>query len=170
VIRLLAHRRHIHHPQTDPESPMFRPLARLFTLLALAIPTLSFASPAPAQSTPHFATGFGQFAANQSDFTGGGQATHLGRYTEVGNVTFEATGTPGVFALSGWNHYTAANGDVLCAALTGTVDFRTGAISATATYVGGTGRFVNASGSSALTGQMLGGGALTVTGVGTISY
>lgn len=149
---------------------MFRLLIRLFSLLALALPTLSLASHAPAQSKPHFATGFGQFAANQSDFTGGGQATHLGRYTEAGNVTFAPTGTPGVFSVTGWTHYTAANGDQLYAVISGTVDFGSGAITATANYVGGTGRFVDASGSSALTGQMLGGGALTITAVGRISH
>ena len=54
--------------------------------------------------------------------------------------------------------------------ITGTVDMGTGAIAATATYAGGTGRFADASGASALTGQMLGGGALTISGVGSISY
>lgn len=149
---------------------MLRSCQRLFILLALAITTLSFASPAPAQSTPYSATGFGQFAANQSDFTGGGQATHLGRYTEIGNVTFTPTATPGIFAVKGWSHYAAANGDQLFAAITGTVNFGNGAITATATYVGGTGRFANASGSSALAGQLLGGGALTIRAIGSINF
>jgi hypothetical protein len=148
---------------------MLRSLSRCFTLFVLAITTLSFAS-ASAQARPHLASGFGQFAANQSDFTGGGQATHLGRYTEIGNVTFAPTATPGVFSVSGWSHYTAANGDQLYAVISGTVDFGTGAITATATYVGATGRFANATGSSALLGQLLAGGALTITAVGSISY
>jgi hypothetical protein len=149
---------------------MFRSFSRLVTLVVLATSTLSFAGHASAQARPHLASGFGQFAANQSDFTGGGHATHLGTYTEIGNVTFAPTPTPGVFLVDGWSHYTAADGDQLYAAISGTVDFGTGAITATATYVGGTGRFANASGSSALLGQLLAGGALTITAVGSISY
>jgi hypothetical protein len=149
---------------------MHRSFTRLLAVLTLALTAVSFAGHAGAQSTPHHANGFAQFAANQSDFTGGGTATHLGKYTEIGNVTFTPTATPGIFAVDGWSHYTAANGDRLFAVVSGTVDFGTGAITATATYVGGTGRFVNATGSSLLVGQMLGGGALTVRADGTISY
>ena len=149
---------------------MSSPLARLFTFLALAVATPMFAGHAAAQTRAFHAHGAAQFAPNQSDFTGSGNATHLGSYTEVGHVTFAPTGTQGVLAVSGWAHYTAANGHVLCAAIAGTVDQGTGAINATATYSGGTGRFANVSGSSTLTGQMLGGGALTITAHGSISY
>jgi hypothetical protein len=149
---------------------MLRSLARLFTFVALTLATLSFADRAAAQSRPYHATGTAQFAANQSDFTGSGNATHLGRYTEVGNVAFTPTSTPGVLAVTGWAHYTAANGHQLFALIAGTVDMTTGAITATATYVGGTGNFTNASGSSALAGQMLGGGALAITADGSIGY
>lgn len=148
---------------------MHRSIARLFTCLALAIATLSFASPASAQAMPHFATGFGQFAANQADFTGGGQATHLGRYTEIGFVTLTGTPTPGLLAVNGWADYTASDLSVLHAEISGTLDLRSGAILATATYNGGSGRFVSATGSSTLTGQMLGGGALTISAVGIIN-
>jgi len=149
---------------------MFRSLTRLLSFLLLTTATLSFAGNAAAQSKPYQATGIAQFAANQSDFTGGGQATHLGKYTEVGHVVFTPTSTPGVFEVDGWSHYTAANGAELFAVLHGSVDMVTGAIIATATYVGGTGLFTHASGSSALAGQMLGGGALTIAAVGSISY
>ena len=149
---------------------MSSPLTRLFTFLALAVPTLLFVGHASAQTKAYHAHGTAQFAPNQSDFTGSGQATHLGNYTEVGHVTFTGTGTPGVLAVNGWAHYTAANGHVLCAAISGTVNQQTGAIQGTATYIGGTGNFANASGSSALTGQMLGGGALTISALGSISY
>ena len=149
---------------------MFHSLTRTLACLVLTITTLSLAGNAAAQSKPYRATGLAQFAANQSDFTGGGQATHLGRYTEVGNVAFAPTSTPGIFTVSGWSHYTAANGDQLFALLSGTVDMGTGIILGTATYAGGTGRFINASDSSALTGQMLGGGALTIAAVGRIRY
>lgn len=149
---------------------MQRPLTRLFTLLVFAFATLCMASATSAQSKPHLATGFGQFAANQADFTGFGQATHLGKYTEVGNVQLAPSGTEGVLAVNGWAHYTASNGDELFAIITGTLDLTTGVILATATYVGGTGRFEDASGSSDLAGQMLGGGALSISAVGSIDY
>ena len=149
---------------------MFSPLARLSTFLALAVATPMFAGHASAQAKAYHAHGNAQFAPTLSDFTGSGNATHLGNYTEVGHVTLTGTSTPGVLAVNGWAHYTAANGHVLCASISGTLDQGTGAIQGTATYIGGTGNFANASGSSTLTGQMLGGGALTITALGTISY
>ena len=102
--------------------------ARLFTAVVFTIAALLSAGRAPAQARPYFAQGTAQLAANQSDFTGSGTATHLGKYIEVGNVTFTATGTPGVLAVNGWAHYTAANGDVLCAVISGTVDLASGGV------------------------------------------
>jgi len=99
---------------------MLPPLARLFTFLSLAVAMLMFAGHAPAQARAYHAHGSAQFAPNQSDFTGSGNATHLGNYTEVGHVTFTPTSTPGVLAVNGWAHYTAANGQVLCASISGT--------------------------------------------------
>jgi hypothetical protein len=46
----------------------------------------------------------------------------------------------------------------------------TGAITATVTYVGGTGRFTNATGVSSLVGQMLPNGTITVAVNGSINY
>jgi len=73
-----------------------------------------------------------------------------------------------VLAVTGATIYIAANGDELHAAVSGELDTSTGAITVTVTYVGGSGRFVAASGSSSLTGQMLGGGALRVAVAGNI--
>ena len=148
---------------------MLRHLSRLFPLFAL-LTALALAGRGMAQDRPLHAAGVAQFAANQSDFTGSGHATHLGHYSEVGTVAFAPTSAPGVFAVTGFSHYIAANGDRLDAALAGTIDMATGAIVATATYVGGTGRFAAATGASTLTGQLLGGGALTIVADGTIHY
>jgi hypothetical protein len=147
---------------------MLRRCNRLLSALVLALAVPSLTAAATAQVLPYSANGVAQFAANQSDFTGSGHATHLGRYTETGQVVFTPTANPLVFAVSGSAHYVAANRDELHAAITGTVDMSTGAIVATATYVGGTGRFANASGASLLTGTMLGGGALTIRAAGTL--
>ena len=66
--------------------------------------------------------------------------------------------------------HTAANGDELHAVFTGQLNAVTGVITATVTYAGGTGRFANASGTAALSGQLLPGGSIQVSVQGTIGY
>lgn len=152
---------------------MFHSLARLVSVLIFTFATLGLCNHAAAQhARTHLyqANGTAQFAPNQSDFTGQGDSTCLGSYTEVGNVVFAPTSTPGVFAVTGWTNYTAANNDVLHALVCGTVDMTTGAILAVATYAGGTGSFANATGGSLLWGQMLGGGALTISAFGLLRF
>jgi hypothetical protein len=148
---------------------MTRYFSHLLVLLSLVISTLAMPSEASAQSRPYFSRGVAQFTT-ANDFVGLGRATHLGDYTEVGNVSFTPSATPGVLDVAGWTHYTAANGDQLYAWVVGTLDATTGQVQATVTYAGGTGRFANASGSSNLAGQMLGGGAISVELRGTIDY
>lgn len=143
-------------------------LSRLLLLL-VATALLSFSSFASAQTVPHIASGSAQFVS-QNDFVGTGHATHLGHYTEVGNVSFAPTSNPAVLAVNGSAIYTAANGAELHAVLSGELNTQTGAITAIVTYVGGTGRFADATGSSSLSGQMLGGGAVRVAVVGNINY
>ena len=142
--------------------------SRFFTVLFVAT-TLAFSGHASAQSVPHFSSGSAQFIGD-NDFVGTGQATHLGSYTEVGRVSFAATGNPAVLAVTGCATYTAANGDTLRAAISGELNQLTGAITATLTYVPGTGRFADVSGSSSLVGQMLGGGAVRVAVTGNIQF
>ena len=77
---------------------------------------------------------------------------------------------PAVLRIDAWAVYTAANGDQLYATITGQLDLQTGAITATVTYVGGTGRFDDAGGSATLSGQMLPDGTITVAVEGTIDY
>ena len=87
---------------------MFR-LTRL-SLLALTIVDLSTAA-LMAKERPHSFRGNGQFAANQIDFTSSGVATHLGKFTEVGNITgIQPTGEPGVFLVTAESTFTAADG------------------------------------------------------------
>jgi hypothetical protein len=75
-----------------------------------------------------------------------------------------------VLQLNAQATYTAANGDQLYAVFAGQLNGVTGIITATVTYVGGTGRFTDASGTAALSGQLLPGGAIEVTVKGTIDY
>jgi hypothetical protein len=135
-------------------------------IVCLVVLTLSAAA---AELRPHQASGGAQFIS-ATQFIGAGHATHLGAYTEVGTVAFTPTNDPAVLRVDGANVYTAANGDQLYGSFTGELNGVTGAVTATITYAGGTGRFAGATGSSALTGQMLGGGALAVSVDGGLSY
>jgi hypothetical protein len=148
---------------------MIRYTSRFVSVLLVLIALLALPGRASAQSVPYFASGDAHFVS-PNDFVGLGQATHLGRYSEVGYVDFVPTTNPSVLAVTGDIVYTAANGDELHAIVDGELDITTGAITATVTYVGGTGRFDDASGSSALVGQIHGSGAISVAVVGNIDY
>ena len=136
-------------------------------VLLVAILTLS--ARASAEERPHTSRGTAQFVS-PTDFVGTGQATHLGCYTEVGSVLFSPTADTTVLQLDAWAIYTAANGDQLYATFTGHLNGLTGAITATVTYEGGTGRFDDAGGSAALLGQIQPGGTIAVAVQGTIDY
>ena len=140
-----------------------------FALVLAAFAVLALSASSQAEDRPHKSGGTAQFV-NPNDFVGSGRATHLGRYTEVGSAQFSPTADPTVFRIDAWSVYTAANGDQLYAVFTGQLDGLTGAITATGTYVGGTGRFDDASGSATLSGQMLPGGTISVSVAGTIDY
>ena len=137
-------------------------------VLAL-VGTLAFPGSASAAVRPHFATGTAHFVSLTA-FVGSGHATHLGHYAEEGSVTLTATSNPAVFQVAGTTAYFAANGDRLDAQVSGTLNQATGVISATITYVGGTGRFEDASGQSTLAGQMDLNGTIHVRVVGVIDY
>jgi len=131
-------------------------------------PIASSEYPTPA-ARPHNSRGSAQFV-NANDFVGEGNATHLGRYDEVGRVQLSPTPDPTVFLVDAWATYTAADGDELHAVMTGTLDGDTGAITATVTYVGGTGRFASATGTATLAAQLFPDGSIEVTVEGTIDY
>ena len=137
--------------------------------MLVATGVLTVAARASAEERPHKLRGTAHFVS-PTDFVGSGEATYLGRYTEVGSAQFSPTADPDVLRIDAWSIYTAANGDKLYATFTGQLDLVTGAITATGAYVGGTGRFDDASGSATLTGQMLPGGRIAVTVEGTIDY
>ena len=142
-----------------------RPFA--FALAALSILALAF--PAQAARRGHFSRGTAHFTG-PNDFVGAGTASHLGLYDEVGHVVFSGTDDPTILHLEACAIYTAANGDRLYAEFTGELNGLTGAITATVTYVGGTGRFTNASGTARLSAQILTDGSLEVAVQGIIDY
>lgn len=144
------------------------PFALVLTVLSV-LTVFSLSSSAQARERPLFSRGTAQFVT-PNDFVGAGRATHLGRYSEVGNAQFSPTDDPTVFKVDARSTYTAANGDQLYAVFTGYLNGVTGTINATVTYEGGTGRFANASGTALLIGQTLPDGTLTVSVRGTINY
>jgi hypothetical protein len=138
-------------------------------VMLVAVGGLVLPAGASAAVRPHTSRGTAQFVS-PTDFIGKGNATHLGAYTEVGSVTFSPTTDPNILRVDARAIYTAANGDQLRAVITGRLNRLTGAITATVTYVGGSGRFAGATGSASLVGQILPGGTITVAVNGSINY
>lgn len=101
--------------------------------------------------------------------TGSGTATHLGQWTVVGNIKY--TPDNGVIRSSGDATLTAANGDKLQLEIDGILDPIAAVDQGVFRFVGGTGRFQGASGSSNFVvtiNPLTGGFELTV--VGKIDY
>ena len=131
-------------------------MKRLFnrrnTLLTLVL--LLAAIPAVAHERPFALNGQGvatlitDSAGNVigGNVTASGTATHLGRWTAVGSVTF--TPEDGVLRSHGQATITAANGDRLETVADGAMDPATGSDHGIFHFVGGTGRFAGASGSA----------------------
>ena len=142
---------------------------RLFALLLSAIGVLTLVAPAQAVQRAYVSRGTAHFTGPNT-FVGAGAATHLAQYEETGSVQFSDTADPTVSHLEASATYTAANGDQIYATFTGELNGVTGAITATVTYTGGTGRFANASGTATLSGQLLPGGSIEVAVKGTIDY
>jgi hypothetical protein len=143
---------------------------RTKTLLSTAALVFVVAvTPALAESRPHKMSGSGQFTS-ATDFASKGIATHLGSFTETGSVQFSGTDDPFVLQIDGWAIHTAANGDQVYELISGQLNLATGAGTATTTYVGGTGRFADATGSSTISLQLTGPGSYVFSGEGTIDY
>jgi len=148
---------------------MNRFVSLLISVVCAAISLLAFPDRAAAEARPYSSEGTAQFVS-PTDFVGAGLAAHLGLYSEAGSVSFSPTSNPAVLHVDGSVVYTAANGDELHAVITGELNGLTGAITATVSYVGGTGRFADASGSASLAGQLRPNGTISVTVRGTIDY
>ena len=139
------------------------------SVACVLISALALADRAAAESRAYSSRGTAQFIS-PTEFVGSGEATHLGRYSEAGTVSFTPTSDPAVLHVEGSIVYTAANGDELHANISGELNAVTGAVAASVSYVGGTGRFAAATGSSSLSGQLGAGGAISVSVSGRIDY
>ncbi len=145
-------------------------MARMTRLGCLAVTVALLATaPAAAEERPMFQSGVGQFVS-ATDFVSEGIETHLGAFDEAGSAQFSPTSEPGVFQVEAWAVHTAPNGDQLFEVLSGRLNLLTGSGTATATYVGGTGRFADASGSATITLQLFPNGTFEYVGEGTIYY
>ena len=144
--------------------------SRPFAFVLAAVSVLTLAAPAQAAAArAHVSRGTAHFTSATS-FAGEGFATHLGPYSEVGTILITPTADPTVLQVTATATYTGINGDELHAVFTGQLNGVTGVITATVTYVGGTGRFANATGAANLSGQLLADGTIEVTVKGTVNY
>lgn len=142
---------------------------RLFSIACVVAIVLFAVNRAHAAVRPHLSSGTAQFTS-PTTFIGAGHATYLGAYTEAGTVAFAPTSNPEVLQVTGSADYTAANGDVLHANISGELNIVTGVITATLTYDGDSGRFANATGTANLVGQLGPGGSITVSVSGTVDF
>ena len=142
---------------------------RPFAVVLVTVSVLALAASAEATQRPYVSRGTAQFV-NANDFVGSGLASYLGLYDETGRAQFSPTADPAVFQVNASSTYTAANGDKLYAVFSGHLNNQTGAVTATVTYVGGTGRFANASGTAILSAQLFPGGSVQASIKGTIDY
>ena len=105
--------------------------------------------------------------------TGSGNATHLGMFTNTGQVSFTPDASnPTILHPAGGGVFTAANGDRLnFVIISGALDLTTGIGTGDFAFTGGTGRFANATGhTSGVIQQNVVTGAYVLTLVGNIDY
>ncbi|MFP4100042.1 hypothetical protein [Coleofasciculus sp.] len=107
------------------------------------------------------------------DINASGIATHLGKWTQIGNLVFTFDQSkPDIIFASGDTTFTAANGDTLEAEIKNSeLDTTTGISTGQFVFIGGTGRFQQAQGSANYTvNQDLDSGAFDVVAQGSIDY
>jgi hypothetical protein len=148
--------------------------SRNLLIFILALFLLLGSLPAAADLRPFGLSGAGNltFTGNpppDATLTASGIATHLGRWTAVGELTFGTPEGPLVPA-SGTETFTAADGDELHAEVIGELDTTTGIATGVFRFVGGTGRFEDASGSAEFVVVQDPSGTFEVTAIGTIDF
>ena len=138
---------------------------RPVVILLLVVGSVAFSSRASAEERAYHSRSTAQFVSEFGDFAAEGNATHLGSYSESGNVSISSTGQ-----VEGSATLTAANGDELYVVITGQMN-ATGTIIGTITFEGATtGRFKDATGSASLEAQIQADGTVTIVVDGTIDY
>jgi hypothetical protein len=139
-------------------------------VLALAVLILG-SSPAQAGERPFRLNASGTVTNGVISATG--HASHLGLFSETGELSFVPDpNNPNLFLATGRVTFTAADGDQLDALIEDAVlDVTTGQATGVYRFIGGTGRFANASGTGELVvDQNLITGTFEGTAVGRIDY
>jgi hypothetical protein len=142
-------------------------LLRPVVVLLVAAGLVTFSSRASAEERDYHLHGTA-LLDEFGNVVGAGNATHLGNYTEVGYASITGD-NPFALHVEGCVILTGAHGDELWETISGQLNWFTGEITATVTYIGGTGRFEGASGSAILLAQ-IGPDGISVVVDGTIDY
>ena len=145
---------------------LLRPVAVLLAVVGSVV----FSARASAEERAYHSRSTAVLNLATGNFVAAGNGTHLGSYTEDGNISITGE-DPTAFHVEGSATLTAANGEELCVVIIGEMNFLTGTITGTLTFVGATtgGRFEDATGSAILLGQV-GPDGISVVVAGTIDY
>jgi hypothetical protein len=145
-------------------------LLRTVVVLLVAVGSAIFTSGASGEERAYRSRSTAVLDLATGDFVAVGNGTHLGKYTELGNVLITGA-NPEALDVNGSATLTAADGDELCVSITGTMNFFTGTITGTITFEGApAGRFEDATGSALLVAQLQEDGTITVVVAGSIDY
>lgn len=140
-------------------------------VLMLAVVSLLGSLPAAAAERPFHLNGAGTVI--DGVIQAAGTATHLGRFAELGTLTFAPDPeNPGRVLVSGEAVFTSASGDEINGVITdASLDLATGIGTGTFRFIGGTGRFEGVSGDVGFVVlQNLATGEFEITGAGRIDY
>jgi hypothetical protein len=139
-------------------------------VVLVAVGILTSPNRASAEERQYFSRSTAVLDIMTGDFVATGNATHLGKYTETGNVVISGD-DPTALHVEGSATLVAANGDELCVVIIGQMDFLAGTITGTITFDGATtGRFQDATGSASLVAQVQANGTIAVVIEGFIDY
>jgi hypothetical protein len=126
---------------------------RTVIVLLVAVGSTNFASRASGEERAYRSHSTAVLDLLSGNFVAAGNGTHLGNYTESGHVS-PVGGVPPVLLVEGSATLTDKSGDELFVEIIGVLDFSTGTITGTVTFVGATtGRFEEATGSASLEAQ-----------------
>jgi hypothetical protein len=148
-------------------------LLRPVVVLLVAVASVTFSARASGEERDYRSHSTAVLDLATGNFVATGNGTHLGKYTESGNVSPVGGDFP-VVLVAGSATLTDKNGDELCVEITGELNFLTGTITGTVTFVGApTGPFENATGSASVVAPFeIDEGIATIAVVveGTIDY
>lgn len=144
------------------------------SLVLIILLVLGFVSPTNAEERAFKARANGEFVIHDGGLTvtieETGFATHLGRYQAEGVFVFAGVNADGTLHFITSVTYTAANGDVLETTGTADVDLLTGITVGEDTFVGGTGRFADSTGTVSFVSIATGPTTFHSTLTGIIDY